>query len=149
MYKGLAQLVGMTKIEGPQTIAEQFATYKKLYDEYDFFFIHFKYTDKYGEDGNYAAKVKAIEDFDAALPILMEKRPDVIVVTGDHSTPTPMKGHSWHPQPVLIHSQFSGSDKLDRFTDTGANLGSLGVFPAKDLIRYIQANAGMLEKFGA
>lgn len=149
MYKGLAQLVGMTKIEGPQTIAEQFATYKKLYDEYDFFFIHFKYTDKYGEDGNYAAKVKAIEDFDAALPILMEKKPDVIVVTGDHSTPTPMKGHSWHPQPVLIHSQFSGSDKLDRFTDTGANLGSLGVFPAKDLIRYIQANAGMLEKFGA
>lgn len=149
MYKGLAQLVGMTKIEGPQTIAEQFETYKKLYDEYDFFFIHFKYTDKYGEDGNYAAKVKAIEDFDAALPILMEKKPDVIVVTGDHSTPTPMKGHSWHPQPVLIHSQFSGSDKLDRFTDTGANLGSLGVFPAKDMIRYIQANAGMLEKFGA
>ncbi len=149
MYKGLAQLVGMTKIEGPQTIAEQFETYKKLYDEYDFFFIHFKYTDKYGEDGNYAAKVKAIEDFDAALPILMEKKPDVIVVTGDHSTPTPMKGHSWHPQPVLIHSQFSGSDKLERFTDTGANLGSLGVFPAKDLIRYIQANAGMLEKFGA
>lgn len=149
MYKGLAQLVGMTKIEGPQTIAEQFETYKKLYDEYDFFFIHFKYTDKYGEDGNYAAKVKAIEDFDAALPILMEKKPDVIVVTGDHSTPTPMKGHSWHPQPVLIHSQFSGSDKLERFTDTGANLGSLGVFPAKDMIRYIQANAGMLEKFGA
>lgn len=149
MYKGLAQLVGMTKIEGPQTIAEQFETYKKLYDKYDFFFIHFKYTDKYGEDGNYAAKVKAIEDFDAALPILMEKKPDVIVVTGDHSTPTPMKGHSWHPQPVLIHSQFSGSDKLERFTDTGANLGSLGVFPAKDMIRYIQANAGMLEKFGA
>lgn len=149
MYKGLAQLVGMTKIEGPQTIAEQFVTYKKLYDEYDFFFIHFKYTDKYGEDGNYAAKVKAIEDFDAALPILLEKKPDVIAITGDHSTPTPMKGHSWHPQPVLIHSQFSGSDKLDRFTDTGANLGSLGVFPAKDLIRYIQANAGMLDKFGA
>jgi len=149
MYKGLAQLVGMTKIEGAQTIAEQFVTYKNSYDEYDFFFIHFKYTDKYGEDGNYAAKVKAIEEFDAALPILMEKKPDVIVVTADHSTPTPMKAHSWHPQPVLIHSQFSGSDKLERFTDTGANLGSLGVFPAKDLIRYIQANAGMLEKFGA
>lgn len=149
MYKGLAQLVGMDKVGDAQTIAEQFEIYKKVYDEYDFFFIHFKYTDKYGEDGNYDAKVKAVEEFDAALPILMEKKPDVIVVTGDHSTPTPMKAHSWHPQPVLIHSQFSGSDKLERFTDTGANLGSLGVFPAKDLIRYIQANAGMLEKFGA
>lgn len=149
MYKGLAQLVGMTKIEGAQTIAEQFETYKKEYDNYDFFFIHFKYTDKYGEDGNFAAKVKAIEDFDAALPILLEKKPDVLVITGDHSTPAPMKGHSWHPQPVMIHSQFSGSDKLERFTDTGANLGSLGVFPAKYLIRYIQANAGMLAKFGA
>ena len=149
MYKGLAQLVGMTKIEGAQTIAEQFETYKKEYDNYDFFFIHFKYTDKYGEDGNFAAKVKAIEDFDAALPILLEKKPDVLVITGDHSTPAPMKGHSWHPQPVMIHSLFSGSDKLERFTDTGANLGSLGVFPAKYLIRYIQANAGMLAKFGA
>ena len=149
MYKGLAQLVGMTKIEGAQTIAEQFETYKKEYDNYDFFFIHFKYTDKYGEDGNFAAKVKAIEDFDAALPILLEKKPNVLVITGDHSTPAPMKGHSWHPQPVMIHSQFSGSDKLERFTDTGANLGSLGVFPAKYLIRYIQANAGMLAKFGA
>jgi len=149
MYKGLAQLVGMTKLEGPQTIAEQFEAYKKVYNDYDFFFIHFKYTDKYGEDGNFEAKKKAIEQFDAALPILLEKKPDVLVITGDHSTPAPMKGHSWHPQPVLIHSQFSGSDKLDRFTDTGANLGSLGVFPAKYLIRYMQANAGMLEKFGA
>ena len=94
-------------------------------------------------------ELKAIEDFDAALPILLEKKPDVLVITGDHSTPAPMKGHSWHPQPVMIHSQFSGSDKLERFTDTGANLGSLGVFPAKYLIRYIQANAGMLAKFGA
>lgn len=149
MYKGLAQLVGMTKIEGPQTIAEQFNAYKKEYNNYDFFFIHFKYTDKYGEDGNYAAKVKAIEEFDAALPIFLEKAPDVIVITGDHSTPAPMKGHSWHPQPVMIHSKFSGSDKLERFTDTGANYGSLGVFPAKYLIRYMQANLGMLSKFGA
>lgn len=149
MYKGLAQLVGMTKVEGAQTIAEQFETYKKEYDNYDFFFIHFKYTDKYGEDGNYQAKVKAIEEFDRALPILLEKKPEVIVITGDHSTPAPMKGHSWHPQPVMIHSAVSGSDKLDRFTDTGANLGSLGIFPAKYLIRYMQANLGMLDKYGA
>jgi 2,3-bisphosphoglycerate-independent phosphoglycerate mutase len=149
MYKGLAQLVGMKKIEGPQTIAEQFERYLKEHDNFDFFFIHYKYTDKAGEDGNFAAKKKAIEDFDAALPILLKKKPDVLVVTGDHSTPCSMKGHSWHPQPVLLHSATSGSDKLERFTETGANSGSLGVFDAKFLIRLMQANAKMFDKFGA
>lgn len=149
MYKGLAQLVGMIKIEGPQTIAEQFERYLAEYDKYDFFFIHYKYTDKFGEDGNFEAKKKAIEDFDAALPILLSKKPDVLAITGDHSTPCALKGHSWHPQPVLLHSAASGSDKLDRFTETGANLGSLGVFEAKYLIRLMQANARMFDKFGA
>jgi 2,3-bisphosphoglycerate-independent phosphoglycerate mutase len=149
MYKGLSQLVGMDKIEGPQTITEQFNRYVELYDDYDFFFIHFKYTDKSGEDGDFEAKVKAIEDFDAALPILLGKKPQVIAITGDHSTPCAVKGHSWHPQPVLLHSAVSGWDKLDRFTETGANLGSLGVFPAKYLMRLMQANAGMFAKFGA
>ena len=87
MYKGLAQFVGMTKIEGPQTIAEQFERYLAEYDNYDYFFIHFKYTDMYGEDGNFDAKKKAIEEFDAALPILLRKKPDVLAITGDHSTP--------------------------------------------------------------
>jgi 2,3-bisphosphoglycerate-independent phosphoglycerate mutase len=149
MYKGLAQLVGMTKLNRATNIAEQFETYLKEYDNYDFFFIHHKYTDKAGEDGNFSAKRKAIEDFDAALPILLKKKPDVIVVTGDHSTPCALKGHSWHPQPVMIQSAVSGSDKLERFTETGANSGSLGVFPAKFLIRLIQANAKMFDKFGA
>ena len=149
MYKGLAQLVGMKKVEGPQTIKEQFERYLAEFDNFDFFFIHFKYTDKYGEDGNFAAKKKAIEDFDAALPILLGKKPDVIAITGDHSTPCPLKGHSWHPQPVLLHSACSGSDKLERFTETGANSGSLGVFEAKYLIRLMQANARNFDKFGA
>jgi len=149
MYKGLAQLVGMTKIEGPKTIAEQFERYLAEYDNYDFFFIHYKYTDKAGEDGNFEAKKKAIEDFDAALPILLRKKPDVIAITGDHSTPYAVKGHSWHPQPVLVHSALSGSDKLERFTETGSNMGSLGVFKAKYLIRLMQANARMFDKFGA
>jgi 2,3-bisphosphoglycerate-independent phosphoglycerate mutase len=149
MYKGLAQLVGMTKIEGPQTIAEQFERYLAEYDNYDFFFIHFKYTDKYGEDGQFEAKRKAIEEFDAALPILLQKKPDVLVITGDHSTPCLMKSHSWHPQPVLLHSAYSGSDKLERFTETCANCGSLGLFEAKYLIRLMQAHAKMLDKFGA
>jgi 2,3-bisphosphoglycerate-independent phosphoglycerate mutase len=149
MYKGLAQLVGMTKLEGPQTIAEQFERYLAEYDNYDYFFIHFKYTDMYGEDGNFDAKRKAIEEVDAALPILLRKKPDVLAVSGDHSTPCPIKGHSWHPQPVLLHSAISGSDKLARFTETEANKGSLGVFDAKYLIRLMQANAKMFDKFGA
>ena len=149
MYKGLSQLVGMKKIEGPQTIAEQFERYLEEYDNYDYFFIHFKYTDKAGEDGDFEAKKKAIEDFDAALPILLQRRPDVLAITGDHSTPVAVKGHSWHPQPVLLTSDDSGSDKLERFTETGANMGSLGVFEAKFLMRLMQANAKMFDKFGA
>lgn len=149
MYKGLAQLVGMKKLEGPQTIAEQFERYLDEYDRFDYFFIHYKYTDMYGEDGNFEAKKKAIEDFDAALPIFLQKKPDVVAITGDHSTPCAVKGHSWHPQPVLLHSAISGSDKLQRFTETGANQGSLGVFEAKYLIRLMQANAKMFDKFGA
>ena len=149
MYKGLAQLVGMTKLEGAQTIREQFERYLAEYNHYDYFFIHYKYTDMYGEDGNFDAKRQAIEELDAALPILLQKRPDVIAVTGDHSTPCAIKGHSWHPIPVLLASAYSGSDKLDRFTETGANMGSLGVFESKYLIRLMQANARMFDKFGA
>jgi 2,3-bisphosphoglycerate-independent phosphoglycerate mutase len=149
MYKGLAQLVGMTKLEGAQTIVDQFQRYLAEYGNYDFFFIHYKYTDMHGEDGNFEAKRRAIEDFDAALPILMQRKPDVLAITGDHSTPCALKAHSWHPQPVLLVSPYSGSDKLERFTETGANLGSLGIFEAKYLIRLMQANARMFDKFGA
>ena len=149
MYKGLAQLVGMTKIEGPETIDQQFRKYQEIYDQYDFFFIHFKYTDKYGEDGNFQAKVKAIEEFDAALPILLEKKPDVLVITGDHSTPCAVKGHSWHPVPVLLQSKYSGVDLLDRFTEKTAISGSLGLFEAKYLMPIMMANAKLFDKFGA
>jgi 2,3-bisphosphoglycerate-independent phosphoglycerate mutase len=149
MYKGLAQLVGMTKLEGPQTIAEQFEKCVAEYDNYDYFFIHYKYTDMYGEDGNFEAKKKAIEELDAALPILLKKKPDVLAITGDHSTPCAVKGHSWHPQPVMLTSEISGWDKLERFTETGANNGSLGIFEAKFLMRLMQANAKMFDKFGA
>ena len=93
--------------------------------------------------------VAAIEELDAALPILLEKKPEVLAITGYHSTPCAAKGHSWHPQPVLLCSPLSGWDKLERFTETGANIGSLGVFDAKFLIRYMQANAKMFDKFGA
>ncbi len=149
MYKGLAQLVGMDKIECGQTIEEQFRRYLEIRDDYDFFFIHYKHTDMHGEDGDFQAKTEAIEALDQALPILLERRPGVLAVTGDHSTPCDLEGHSWHPQPVLLHSPWSGSDKLDHFTETSANLGSLGCFEAKYLMRLMQANARMFDKYGA
>jgi 2,3-bisphosphoglycerate-independent phosphoglycerate mutase len=102
-----------------------------------------------GEDGNFQAKVAAIEEADAALAILMKQMPTVLAVTGDHSTPAPVKGHSWHPQPVMIYGDIAGWDGLDRFTERAANQGSLGVFDAKYLIRLMQANARRFDKFGA
>ena len=149
MYKGLAQLVGMTKIEGAHSVAEEFEMAVKALKSYDFIFVHVKGTDMYGEDGNFDAKVKAIEEADAALGVLMHARPEVLVVTGDHSTPVPVKGHSWHPQPVMIYGDIAGWDGLDRFTERAANHGSLGIFEAKYLIRFMQANAKRLDKFGA
>jgi 2,3-bisphosphoglycerate-independent phosphoglycerate mutase len=139
----------MTKLEGAENIKELFELYLAERNNYDFFFIHHKYTDQYGEDGNFEAKKKSIEEFDAALPILLRNKPDVMAITSDHSTPCPMKGHSWHPQPVMLSSAYAGTDKLDRFSETGANLGSLGLFEAKYLMRLMQANAKMFDKFGA
>lgn len=146
---GLAQLVGMTCETGMQSLEDQFRRYRGLYDRYDYFFIHYKYPENFGIKGQFEAKKKAIEDLDAALPQLMQKRPDVLAITGDHSTPCSMSGASWHPQPVLLNSPFSGSDKLDRFNETAANLGSLGVFESRYLIRLMQAHARMFKKYGA
>jgi 2,3-bisphosphoglycerate-independent phosphoglycerate mutase len=149
MYKGLAQLIGMKKLEGTNSTEEEFEKYLAEYDNYNYFFIHVKGTDMAGEDGNFDQKVAVIEEVDRALPALLRKKPQVLAVTGDHSTPVPMKSHSWHPQPVMIHGPVSGSDKLDRFTETNANRGSLGVFKSRNLIRYMMANAQLFDKFGA
>ena len=149
MYKGLAQLVGMTKIEGAHSLAEEFQMAAEALKSFDYVFVHVKPTDAAGEDGNFDAKVKAIEEADAAMTPLLEAKPDVLVVTGDHSTPVPVKGHSWHPQPVMITGELAGWDGHDRFTERACNAGSLGIFPAKDLIRLMQANARRFEKFGA
>ncbi|MCG3147410.1 MAG: hypothetical protein PCFJNLEI_00850 [Verrucomicrobiae bacterium] len=148
MYKGLAQLVGMKKVEGTQTVQDEFNAAVDALKAFDFVFVHVKYTDMYGEDGNFDGKVKAIEEADAALRVLLPEV-DVIAITGDHSTPVPVKGHSWHPQPVMITSEIAGWDGLDRFTERAANSGSLGIFEAKHLIRLLQANARRLDKFGA
>ena len=149
MYKGLAQLVGMKKVEGPTNVRQEFEGAVDALKAYDFVFVHIKGTDMAGEDGNFEAKVNTIEEADAALGVLLKARPAVIAITGDHSTPVPVKGHSWHPQPVMICGELAGWDGQERFTERTANQGSLGVFKAKYLIRYMQANARRLDKFGA
>ena len=132
---------------GPQTIEEQFARYSELYDKYEFFFVHYKYTDMYGEDEPTPRPRRSRTSIRRCRSCSRKNRT---------SSPSPattprraLKGHSWHPQPVLLHSNASGSDKLDRFTETNCNRGSLGIIEAKHLIRIMQANALMFDKFGA
>lgn len=149
MYRGLSRLVGMNVLDAGNTPEDAFNVYKNNYNKYNYFFIHIKYTDSFGEDGNFKEKVKIIEGVDRALPLLMDKRPDVLCITGDHSTPVPMKSHSWHPVPVLINSEFCGFDDCSRFTENECNKGGLGMFQSKYLINYLLANALKLSKYGA
>lgn len=149
MYQGLAKLVGM-KILGPcNSLEEEFDTLERHYDEHDFFFVHVKGTDSAGEDGDFNRKVRVIEEVDAALPSLLKLNPDVIVVTGDHSTPAVLKGHSWHPVPFLLHSQWCRPDEVSEFSERGCAKGSLGTFPGADIMSLAMANALKLTKFGA
>jgi len=150
MYKGLAQLVGMVKENPPgETVRDLFETFRRVRANYDFFFIHVKLTDQGGEDGDMDLKVETIEEVDAELPVLLEAAPDVLAVTGDHSTPVCMRMHSWHPVPVMIHSKVAGWDGRGRFTEKEAAAGSLGVFPARYLLPLLLANARRFDKFGA
>jgi 2,3-bisphosphoglycerate-independent phosphoglycerate mutase len=149
MYKGLARLVGMTIVGQAQTLAEQIAVLKANWNAFDFFFLHFKYTDSTGEDGNFAAKVKRIEELDAAMPGITALDPTVLIVTGDHSTPSFLKSHSWHPVPTLLVSACCRADGSRKFSESAALRGGLGQFEAKYLMPLALANAGRLGKFGA
>ena len=150
MYKGLASLVGMELIEFEgSSIEDEIKALKSVWESYDFFFLHIKKTDSYGEDGNYEAKVSVIEEFDRLLPSLLELKPDVIAITGDHSTPSVLKGHSWHPVPLLIHSQYVLGNTSERFTERECLKGEIGIIPAKKIINLLLANSLRLSKFGA
>ena len=149
MYKGLARLVGMNIVGQAQTLAEQIDLLEKHWEEYDFFFIHYKYTDSTGEDGNFDAKVARTEDFDAIIPRVTALNPDVLIVTGDHSTPSFLKSHSWHPVPTLLVSDCCRPDGKQAFSERECITGGLGHFEAKYLMSLALANAGKLGKFGA
>ena len=149
MYRGLAKLVGMEILETRTTIEDEFATLKRNYTNYDFFFLHIKETDSAGEDGDFDRKVRIIEQVDKALAELINMEPDVIVVTGDHSTPALIRGHSWHPVPILLYSKWCRPDKVSQFSESACILGGLGRFPATQIMPLAMANALKLTKFGA
>ena len=149
MYRGLARLVGMDVLDAGQTLADQCDRLESAWNEYDFFFVHFKYTDSTGEDGNFEKKVERIEELDAALPRMTSLNPTVLIVTGDHSTPAKMRSHSWHPVPTLLAAENCRFDGSDAFGEEQCLGGSLGRFEAKYLLSLALAHAGRLDKFGA
>ncbi len=149
MYRGLAKLVGMQVLETGAAVTEEFATLKQNYADYDFFFLHIKGPDSAGEDGDFDRKARIIEEVDKALPSLTSLTPDVIVVTGDHSTPALLKGHSWHPVPILLYSKWCRPDRVNEFSEAACLSGGLGRFPATQIMPLAMANALKLTKFGA
>jgi len=149
MYRGLAKLVGMQVLNTGATIAEEMTTLKENFNAYDFFFLHIKKTDSAGEDGDFERKVKLIEEADNSLPVLTSLNPDVLMVTGDHSTPATLKGHSWHPLPCVLNSRWCRPDRVGGFSETACILGGLGHFPATQIMPLAMAHALKLAKFGA
>jgi len=149
MYRGLAKLVGMEILKTGTSIEDEFKTLKQSYANHDFFFLHIKGTDSAGEDGDFDRKVRIIEEIDSALASLISMEPDVIVVTGDHSTPALLKGHSWHPVPILLDSKWCRPDRISEFSESACISGGLGRFPATQIMPLAMANALKLNKFGA
>ncbi len=150
MYRGVAKLVGMTTlaVQGV-TIADEFAALEKNWRDFDFFYLHVKQTDTAGESGDFAGKVRVIEEVDALMPRLLSLGPDVVIVSGDHSSPAVLKSHSWHPVPTLLYAPHVRPDGIGEFGERACARGSLGVLPAKDIMPIALANAGRVGKYGA
>lgn len=149
MYRGVARLVGMAAHDEPASDEQSVQLLASKYDQYDFHFIHFKAVDSRGEDGDFAGKVKAIEAVDPLIGELDALNPDVLIVTGDHSTPSHLRAHSWHAVPVLIKSQWTRPDQDAGFGERACARGELGVFATMHLMSLALAHAGRLAKFGA
>ncbi len=150
MYRGLAKLVGMTALPPYKDFDDSISILSRQWNNYTFFFLHVKKTDSYGEDGNFEAKKQIIEKVDKTIvPGIQTMAPDVLIVTGDHSTPWIMKAHSWHPSPVLMHGILVRKDRSEKFSEIECQSGGLGRLPMINLIPIALACAGKLAKFGA
>jgi len=149
MYRGISKLVGLELNPITPDIPTQIDALEQSFNEYDFFFVHIKYTDSCGEDGDFDAKVKVIEEVDQLIPRIRDLNPDVFVVTGDHSTPAMLKNHSWHPVPVLLNAKTARVDLVDKFDDISCINGGIGRQPALHLMGLALAHAQRLIKFGA
>lgn len=149
LYRGVAQACGMEVVPCGKRIGEILDTVAARWDDFDFFFLHVKQTDQAGEDGDLAAKAAVLEEVDRELPRLLALGPDVVAITGDHSTPAPMKAHSFHPVPLLVHAKIAFVDGSTAFDERQATRGHLGTFPSRELMGLLLAHAGRLEKYGA
>ncbi len=149
MYRGLAKLVGMEALACPGGLDEQLRTIRDRWNDYDYFFVHYKYTDAAGEDGDFERKCHMLKQFDDKVPEFLDLGADVLMVAGDHSTPSLMAAHSWHPVPFLLHSATCRQGYAEHFTERDCTRGSLGIFPAVDVMPLAMAHAKRLEKYGA
>ncbi len=149
MYRGLAQIVGMNVLKTGTTLQDEVATLTSHWAEFDFFFVHVKATDAAGEDGDFDRKAKAIEEVDKIVPSILALKPDVFMITGDHSTPAALASHSWHPVPFLLYSKYCRREGVAEFGERACARGALGRFPANQAMLLALANALKLTKFGA
>ncbi len=149
MYRGLAKLIGMDVNWEISSMEEQVAELKNQYENYDFFFVHFKYTDSSGEDGDFDRKVKMVEQVDSFIPQILDLNPDVFILTCDHSTPAKMSAHSWHKIPTMIYSKLCRPDNISEFGERSCLKGSLNGYNSKDIMPLALAHAMKLKKFGA
>ena len=149
MYRGLARLVGMQALPTGPGLEDSIATLRENWAHFDYVFIHYKYTDTAGEDRDFERKAAKLEEVDAAIPSLLALEPDVLMVTGDHSTPAVMGVHSWHPVPFMMRARWTRADECGAFNETALRKGSLGTFPAVDALPLAMAHAGRFRKYGA
>jgi len=150
MYRGVARLAGMKVLDvAGTTLSHEFDSLEKNWQDFDFFYLHFKKTDTCGENGDFDGKVRAIEEMDAFIPRLMALKPDVVVIGGDHSSPAVLKSHSWHPVPVLLYGRHVRADEIVEFGERTCIHGNLGLIPAQEILPLALANAGRIAKYGA